>query len=463
MYIYRKHITLKKLIYFTKYRMQVLKSRNYIPTNGKCKFFIRLNKNKDKKEIIKNYLSQKFLFDESNKYTYFPQINNYNLVMQKYNSFNNQFYPIVDNQSERFQNIKLGNSNNNININITSRINNDKNNSYILNLIKSEGEKCNRKKNIKNNYTINYISKIPISNKRRNILGEENKYISLKKNNLNKISRNLLTNRINTNISHHRSFQVKKFKPKLINKDNISFYKNISFSLDKNHSKKRIIKQKKEINIPQSESSFTITGANRKNKSRLSQQIYRNRINFLKNKSNNKIDSLNTKLNSISTYNNSISQIENLDLNLMTSKNNKSILIPSKTNSITLTLNNNGKDKNYQKNIIPKKLNIKKMSNEQLKKLKIFKRFKIGKKLRKITLSKIKILNLTNNLTEESNNLQIITDKSINNSTNKKNMRETIIQTVTDEKMMEIAGHYLNNDETVDRILIDDILLSKKK
>lgn len=74
MYIYRKHITLKKLIYFTKYRMQVLKSRNYIPTNGKCKFFIRLNKNKDKKEIIKNYLSQKFLFDESNKYTYFPQI-----------------------------------------------------------------------------------------------------------------------------------------------------------------------------------------------------------------------------------------------------------------------------------------------------------------------------------------------------------------------------------------------------
>lgn len=42
-------------------------------------------------------------------------------------------------------------------------------------------------------------------------------------------------------------------------------------------------------------------------------------------------------------------------------------------------------------------------------------------------------------------------------------MRETIIQTVTDEKMMEIAGHYLNNDETVDRILIDDILLSKKK
>ena len=147
----------------------------------------------------------------------------------------------------------------------------------------------------------------------------------------------------------------------------------------------------------------------------------------------------------------------------MTSKNNKSILIPSKTNSITLTLNNNGKDKNYQKNIIPKKLNIKKMSNEQLKKLKIFKRFKIGKKLRKITLSKIKILNLTNNLTEESNNLQIITDKSINNSTNKKNMRETIIQTVTDEKMMEIAGHYLNNDETVDRILIDDILLSKKK
>ena len=77
--------------------------------------------------------------------------------------------------------------------------------------------------------------------------------------------------------------------------------------------------------------------------------------------------------------------------------------------------------------------------------------------MRKITLSKIKILNLTNNLTEESNNLQIITDKSINNSTNKKNMRETIIQTVTDEKMMEIAGYTIN--EKGYRILPEHIRL----
>ena len=87
-----------------------------------------------------------------------------------------------------------------------------------------------------------------------------------------------------------------------------------------------------------------------------------------------------------------------------------------------------------------------------------------GKKLRKISLSKNKILNLTNsNLKEESNNSEIINDKSINSSIKKNKERDTIIQSVTDEKMMEIASHYLNNDETVDKILIDDILLSKKK
>ena len=149
----------------------------------------------------------------------------------------------------------------------------------------------------------------------------------------------------------------------------------------------------------------------------------------------------------------------------MTSKNNKYLLIPSKTNSISLTLNNNNeKERNYRNNIIPKKMNIKKMSNEQMKKLKIFKRFKIGKKLRKISLSKNKILNLTNsNLKEESKISENINDKSINSSLKKNKERDTIIQSVTDEKMMEIASYYLNNDETVDKILIDDILLSKKK
>ena len=461
-------------MYFTKYRMQALKLRKNLSTKGKNKFFIRLNKNKNKSEIIINYLSQKFLFDESKKYTYFPQINNYNLVMHRYNSFNNKIYSTVDSQTERLQSISLVNSNNKsgININTTKRINNDKNKSYLLKLIKSEEEKSYKKNNIKSNYTFNYISRIPIPNRSGNLLEKEKRYISLKKNKLDKDSRNLVTNRANTELFYHRSFQIKRNKQKLINKDNFHLYKNISFSLDKNRTKKikKIIFKnntfKKELNIPQNESSFTIRGTNNsKSLSGLKHQIYRNKINFLKNKSSNKEHSIKTKLNSLSTYNNSISQNENLDFNSMTSKNNKYLLIPSKTNSISLTLNNNNeKERNYQKNIIPKKMNIKKMSNEQMKKLKIFKRFKIGKKLRKISLSKNKILNLTNsNLKEESNNSEIINDKSINSSIKKNKERDTIIQSVTDEKMMEIASHYLNNDETVDKILIDDILLAKKK
>ena len=49
-----------------------------------------------------------------------------------------------------------------------------------------------------------------------------------------------------------------------------------------------------------------------------------------------------------------------------------------------------------------------------------------------------------------------------NNTTNELSKPIAIMQSMSDEKMMEIASLYINNDESVDKILIKDILSTKK-
>ena len=139
-----------------------------------------------------------------------------------------------------------------------------------------------------------------------------------------------------------------------------------------------------------------IKNYNNINKSNLVIQTFKNKFNYILNKNNNRnIDSLNTKQNSLSTKI-SISQNEPVE-QYSTIKHKKTItlnysLFPSKTNSISLTLDNMNKgeetnDKNKVKKILIKKIINNKLSNEELKKLKIFKKFKTGKKLTSIPLS----------------------------------------------------------------------------
>lgn len=84
-YIYGKSIKRKKLIYFLQYKRQVtlLKNQNAL-LNNKKKVHQRLFNDLKNKEDIKDILYQKYLLEESKKYTYFPSINRYNLILEKY-------------------------------------------------------------------------------------------------------------------------------------------------------------------------------------------------------------------------------------------------------------------------------------------------------------------------------------------------------------------------------------------
>ena len=128
-------------------------------------------------------------------------------------------------------------------------------------------------------------------------------------------------------------------------------------------------------------------------------------------------------------------------------------------------------DKNKVKKILNKKIINNKLSNEELKKLKIFKKFKTGKKLTSIPLSNKsfkKELNKNNNILKvRKNELKINPGiiNVINNSLNNLNKNKescTTLQTMTDEKMMEMANCYIKEEDNVDKSLIDDILSSKR-
>ena len=103
--IYRKKLRNIKQKYFTKYRSQIIKLRynnnSSSESNSKYKVFDRLYNYQRIRLNLYNYqrirlnkmdsLKQKYLLDESNKYSYYPKINNYSLIINKYNSFNNDF------------------------------------------------------------------------------------------------------------------------------------------------------------------------------------------------------------------------------------------------------------------------------------------------------------------------------------------------------------------------------------
>ena len=141
LYIYRKKLKNKIQKYFTKYRMQILKLRfnknNSYQAIKKYKVFNRLyNYQRIKLNKISN-LKQKYLLDESNKYPYNPKINNYSIIIRKYNSFNNNIS--LTNNSMQISNFSLNNSQFNKTIKFIKTNEEEKNSDYI---------KINPKKNI---------------------------------------------------------------------------------------------------------------------------------------------------------------------------------------------------------------------------------------------------------------------------------------------------------------------------
>ena len=100
-YIYKKTHKRIKLIYFLKYKYQIAlikyKNRSYISNNNNVHDRL-YNGLKTKRDHI-DKLSQKIFQDEAKKYTYFPEINHYDLIYNNYYIINN--VPNIDNRNEQ--------------------------------------------------------------------------------------------------------------------------------------------------------------------------------------------------------------------------------------------------------------------------------------------------------------------------------------------------------------------------
>ena len=249
-----------KLIYFLKYKnkIEILKS-----SNDKNKSFISyINKNaynrlynglKTRCENLEK-LSQKYLFEEAKKYTYFPEINKYDLIFQNYYVINNNinednssednyntdihvsnpnmryvgdtnsnpnFEKVKNNNNEKFftyndkknddkffkDNMKFNNKNFTIKNNYYNSI--IKKNLSLLNSLEREEEKINNKTIP---YIVHYKNTIPTNYKNRN------KFIKAKKSKTNHKDKEIRNNskKKNNNNQNH--------KINLLDFDNLASY-----------------------------------------------------------------------------------------------------------------------------------------------------------------------------------------------------------------------------------------------
>ena len=113
-YIYGKSIKRIKLAYFLRYKKQInlLKYNKYIHNryNNKA-VHNRLFYEQKKRQYNMEKLSQKFLLDEAEKYTYFPEINRYDLIFKKYYIIRHHPYKSVNTLSNIIDNNNLTNPN----------------------------------------------------------------------------------------------------------------------------------------------------------------------------------------------------------------------------------------------------------------------------------------------------------------------------------------------------------------
>ena len=228
-----------------KYKKNIvlLKAKNY-----KNKSFIIDNKSTYnrlynafiEKRANLNELSQKIFLEESKKYTYFPEINQYDIIFKNYYIINNNIYDTYNN-SENKDNINTLESNSNIEYMDNSSV--EKNNE--INNIKDD-EICN-------NYTIedNYYNSI--IDKKLPSLNE----LEIEKEKINKTISNMdhyrkitpsihkkkksknIKNRKNDTIHNSKSINNKKQKINIIDCDNL-----ISFpspTLQKEFNKNQLI------------------------------------------------------------------------------------------------------------------------------------------------------------------------------------------------------------------------------
>jgi len=586
MYIYGKSIKRKKLAYFLQYKKQIalLKSKNTILDNKKNVQQRLFNVLKNK-EDIKDMLYQKYLLEESKKYTYFPSINSYNLILEKYYlikdiprvsynterikkykskldpnilSSNIKKIPFQTRLSERAKLINKNKSFSAINksksINFFPKkkimINNGQNSSFKklfhnsiskdkLSPILPESIKAKNKKSMK---ILQIKNTIPHNFKKKMIKTETNhkEHKSFFKNKMNKDNQNLLNN----NIMNKTSFNIsKEINNSLSNKRSNSYQNTEVFSEEKStniHSKKNTLSLK-NISLNENNNNkyiinnkivhnmdSTIFDSNRKsnnnsymsllnvNRGRSSHLIsikYRPSNNML-GADNNSLstnfierNSQNDNYNSIIKENNQHSFFyykfnKNTSYLFSKDKTNTSENKDDKSNIKSNISINNKKGENENLHLTNEISDIKNCESNKIDKNnldEIFKKLSFhdednkndnsiqkNEKIFNIKPTRIDLNNIENEVdfnilserNEDKNELlnhykisSNVVNENVNNSINDDNdirmsisekSEPTTIQSMDDSKILEMANQLLNQEDTVDRIKIYDILSSKK-
>ena len=245
-YIYGKSIKRIKLSYFLRYKKQInlLKYNKYIHNRYFNKaVHNRLFYEQKKRQYNMEKLSQKFLLDEAEKYTYFPEINKYDLIFKKYYIIRHHPYKSVNTLSNIIDNnltnpniryvtytnepIKEEEKKTNVSIlngynqkNAVSNFNNKNfdNNKYInsmtkkkMSILKEITKEEGKMKPRENSKIIHYKNTIP-NNYKKNI----SKTVRMPK--TNKSFCSFKINKKNINLSNNNTKIKKKSKNKISNK-----------------------------------------------------------------------------------------------------------------------------------------------------------------------------------------------------------------------------------------------------
>lgn len=589
-YIYGKSIKRKKLIYFLQYKRQVILLRNKnVRLNSKNKVHQRLFNDLKNKENIKDILYQKYLLEESKKYTYFPSINRYNLILEKYYLIKD--IPQVSYNTERAKKYKSILEPNSLASNLkkipyqtrlserVNLINKNKsfsaiNKSKTINFFpKKRIELNNRQNSTFKKYFYKSISKGKLSPILPESIKTKNKK-SMKISQLkNTIPHNFKKKMVKTEASHktHKSFFKSKMNndnPNMLNK-NIMNKTNFNISKEANNSitNKRsnsyqnteILSEEKSTNIHSKKNTLSLKNIslneNNNNKYVINNKIihnmdstifdsnrksnnnsYMSLLNVNKGRGNHLIsikyrpsnNLLGADNNSLSTnfidrnsqndnynsiikennqhsffyykYNRNTSYLFNKENN--NTDNNNIENIDNKTNIKRNTSINNKKGENEKLHLTNKISDIKKCQSNKIEKNnldEIFKKISIhyednkndnciqkNEKISNIKPTKIDLNNIENeadfNIISERNEdkneilshykiSSNVVNENVNNNINNDNeirmsisekSEPTTIQSMDDSKILEMANQLLNQEETVDRIQIYDILSSKK-
>ncbi len=590
-YIYGKSIKRKKLIYFLQYKRQVtlLKNQNVL-LNNKKKVHQRLFNDLKNKEDIKDILYQKYLLEESKKYTYFPSINRYNLILEKYylikdipnisynteriKKYKSKLDPntLTSNmkkipyQNRLLERAKLINKNKSFsainksksinffskkNINVNNRQNSAFKNSFYNSISKEklspiipDSIKAINKKSIK---ILQLKNTIPHNFKKKMIKTESNHkaHKSFLKSKMNKDSQKSLYNNMmnktnvnksketNNSLTNKRSNSYQNTEilseeksTNIHSKKNTLSLKNIS--LNENSNNKYIINNKIVHNMDSTifdsnrksgnNSYMNLLNVNRGRSSHLISIKYRPSNNLLGADNNSVSTNFIDRNSQIDNYNSIIKENNqhsffyykfNRNTSYLFSKGNKNINIDSinneniknKTDIKTNASINNKRGENERLHLTNQISEIKKCESNKIEKNnldEIFKEISIhyednnnnriqkNDKILSIIPTKIDLNNIENeadfNIISERNEdkneildqykiSSNVVNENVNNSINEDNnirmsisekSEPTTIQSMDDSKILEMANQLLNQEDTVDRIKIYDILSSKK-